>query len=276
MDVDTAILHITDLWPEFPRSIVGATANDISVLESAVRRELPSSYRAFLTRMGRQDAGLAGGFTGADFNIDTLREHYEYAVWGVPSPLVLIGIDHNDGEVQMHTCLAGRHMDDPPVVYTVLRRGMPAESLPAAQSLGELVFRYGFCNFFAYHLRIEGWGQLLRPDATKIAWIDQQLGSAGLSRHPASEGYAAYFIGEGLVAHYTCPPGADRLILLVHGQDEAVVCAVMKGLARDLGVRTDWIGETVDQHEHLQSDDNDDDNGDEDDDDNDNDERGPK
>jgi hypothetical protein len=254
MDVDTAIHHLTALWPELPGQLVGATEDDLRGLEAAVRRALPGSYRRFLARVGRNDAGLGGGFTGALFHVAALRAHYEHGEWGVPGPLLLIGIDLEDGDVQMHTCLADWRMDDPPVVYTVLRRGMPSESLPAAQTLGELVFRYGFCNFFAYRLRIEGCGQLPRPDSKGVARIEQRLEGLGLTRHRCSGGYAAYFVGDGLVAHYTCPPATEQLLILVHGQDEVAVQAVMEDLTRDAGVRVDWIGATVDQHGHLESD----------------------
>lgn len=213
MDVDAAIRSLAKLWPELPARLVGATEDDIHALSSAVRRELPRSYRRFLANMGRDDAGLGAGFMGGEFHIDTLRAHYERARWGVPGPLLLIGLDTGDGEVQMHTCLADWRTDDPSVVYTALRRGTPSESLPAARTLGELVFRYGFCNFFAYRLQFEGCGQLLRPDTAAIARMERRLASEGLRRHASSGGYATYFVGDGLVAHTMCPPPGERALL---------------------------------------------------------------
>ncbi len=256
MDIDTAIFHVAGLWPEFPVRIAGATDDEIRALEEAVQRPLPHSYRTFLARMGREDAGFAAGFAGDDFRLDTLLGHYERASWGVPRPLLLVGINHVGGEAQVHTCLTSAPADDPRVVYAVLRNGMLDQSLPAAQSLGELVFRYGFCNFFAFHLQTEGWGQLSRPSSAQVARLERRLADAGLARHPASEGYAAYFIGDGLAAHYTCGPSDERLLLLVHGQ-EAAVAAVMHDLSRELGIAVAWIGDTTDQHDHLRADEDD-------------------
>ncbi|MDC0668160.1 SMI1/KNR4 family protein [Nannocystis radixulma] len=253
MDIDTAIRHVADLWPEFLERIAGAADDEILALEEAIRRPLPRSYRSFLARMGGDDAGFAAGFGGDDFRLETLLAHYQRANWGVPRPLLLVGLNHVVGEAQVHTCLTDAPANDPRVVYAVLRGGVVDQTLPAAQSLGELVFRYGFCNFFAFRLQTEGWGQLLHPDEAQIARLERRLAAAGLARHPASEGYAAYFVSDGLVAHYTHAPGDERLILLVHGQ-EVPVRAVMNDLTRELGVAVSWIGDTVDQHSHLQAD----------------------
>jgi len=255
MKLSTAMRHVADLWPEFANQIGGAPSEKIRALEALVRRPLPSSYRMFLERMGLGDAGLGGGFTGSDFHIDSLLAHYETARWGVPKPLLLIGIDHEEGAAQLHTCLENTEVDDPPVVYGMLRHGMLESSLPAAQSLGELIFRYAFCNFFAFRRKFEGTGQLFLSDSASIARLEAVLTGRGLRRHPASEGNAAYFIGADLVAHYTCPPVGDRLMLLVHGEDETAISALMERLEQQTGVCSVSIGETADAHLHLATED---------------------
>lgn len=245
MDLDTAVRFLTGFAPDFATTIAGATEARVVELESLVGRRLPASYRRFLELFGEDDAYLASEF-GSDLSIGALIAHYESPTFNIPAPYLCIGLDDLGGDPQFQTCLVESEADDPAVVLQMLRQGSPTEVWPAAASLGELVFRYGFTALVGMTRGFDGRCRVLEPDRSRVQNVSSALEKLSLLRHPASEGYAQFFERDDLAVEVFYPPGAKELALSLYGDEERSLLMIAEVLEREAGAVTDWVKESDD------------------------------
>ena len=136
--------YVTQWEPDFANRIRGATSSEIGELEKLAGRPLPQTYRAYLSRLGRNDGGLDIGQT-ATTEIKQVIDFYREALAAgdsLPLDCIVIAVG---GVGVGETSLQIRSTDEPRVVDTSDDRieGLYAESLPI------LVYRISFMKYRA-------------------------------------------------------------------------------------------------------------------------------
>ena len=136
--------YVTRWEPDFANRIRGATSSEIGELEELAGRPLPQTYRAYLSRLGRNDGGLDIGQT-ATTEIKQVIDFYREALAAgdsLPLDCIVIAVG---GVGVGETSLQIRFTDEPRVVDTSDDRieGLYAESLPI------LVYRISFMKYRA-------------------------------------------------------------------------------------------------------------------------------
>lgn len=187
---------ISQYLPSFPEEIRGCTPEEISSLQAAVGRPLPTAYVEYLQCMGHHTGSLVF-YESSDFSFETmLRIHTRREVLMPPERFLMFGVAEDDPYYNFH-------LDCGTPEPQVVRFPMPetAEEFPKviqhldwlASSLYELVFSRAYLDF-----HLPGFSQQVvlaeddsRPlDITKVEAVLAQL---GLARHPQSTATALYF-----------------------------------------------------------------------------------
>lgn len=128
--------------PAFSKGLEPADSEEIERLERLTRHELPVSYAAYLSAMGRRDGGLGLAFNGT-MDIRRLISHYENIEEGkqaAPAPgMLIIGL----GDPQVGEVLLDLTAPDPPVLFG--RHGKPYQRY--ADTLRQLLYRAAFIRY---------------------------------------------------------------------------------------------------------------------------------
>lgn len=204
--MEDVVEYVLSLWPSTRAPLQGASLEDISKLEAAQGRPLPSSYRVFLARLGQGTHGA--GWEHIDFRVDTILQFLERSRYArhVPRRYLLIGRDLTESTLEYFLDLETAPGGEPRVVrFTVLGidEGFSEEEdvAPEATSLAELLFRDALLA-----LRIEPLSSSalhacvnrhVAPDELPVREV---ISSLGLVLHPLSGPWAqGYECEEGVV-----------------------------------------------------------------------------
>lgn len=93
-DIQQLIDYISKYDSSFASRIRGASEMQINRLEQLIKHPLPTTYRAFLSRMGHSMGGLHP--YNANFDIDVIIRAYESDSWMPPSQYLFIGLAKED------------------------------------------------------------------------------------------------------------------------------------------------------------------------------------
>ncbi|HYO68751.1 MAG TPA: SMI1/KNR4 family protein [Archangium sp.] len=100
--------------PDYTRKLQGASPVEIRDLQAHAGQPLPESYRAFLTRMGRNMGGLE--IEGVDFHIERILEFYKSGDWPPPKGYILLAIQEDDPQMDYYLECTTPGQRDCPVV----------------------------------------------------------------------------------------------------------------------------------------------------------------
>jgi len=100
--------------PDYSRKLRGASPEEIRDLEDLAGQPLPESYRAFLTRLGRDMGGLE--VEGVDFHIERILEFYKSGDWPPPKGYILFAIQEDDPQMDYYLECTSPGQRDCPVV----------------------------------------------------------------------------------------------------------------------------------------------------------------
>lgn len=85
------IEHISKWDPSLPRSVRGASQDEVAALEKLAGRSLPPAYRDFLLSMGHGTGSLRLFGGNADFRIDAVTDFYTNTLWRPSRDALFIG-----------------------------------------------------------------------------------------------------------------------------------------------------------------------------------------
>jgi hypothetical protein len=143
MKMDRLISCVSKYQPDFPTRIQGASPEDVAKLERLTGLSLPSAYKDYLLRFGRNDGGFAVG-TESRTDVDDIIEYYteslEYDMEDIPPNCMVIAVS---GGGTYELSLEYKSETEHPVLLT---SGSKIMSL-RAESFEKLLFQHAFVKY---------------------------------------------------------------------------------------------------------------------------------
>ncbi|AEI64597.1 SMI1/KNR4 family protein [Corallococcus macrosporus] len=187
--------YINGFEPAFSRQVQGATATEVSRLESLVKRPLPTHYKDFLLGMGRGMGSLREEDT--DFGIGRVLKFYETSKRRPPPRFIFIGAQLVDTYGRfLLDCGQAAEQADCPVVQADPEEPFENEDhiVPLYGSLKDMLFLLAFSRKrmallehrrrFLPSLVGSGTGNVRIVDPALVGAIDKTLLQLGFQKLP--------------------------------------------------------------------------------------------
>jgi hypothetical protein len=229
------LTYATQFDPDLLIKLEGALPEEINVLQDVVGVNLPSSYREFLSLMGRNPAwiklGRDHGTSSTTNIVEVIKAYRQYIntrSHRIPPNCIAISVLGPDFDV----CLDLSPDSDEPRV--VISEGF-AIYQEYAETLNQLLFRLAFLHYQPY--RWPHFGLFRSSDRNRIVDQGQSLAaSAGLSPLWFSDRNA--FCGESLTAAIGLRQYQDDyLIATIAAQTESEFLSLRETLSTQLNLR---------------------------------------
>lgn len=150
-ELEKFVNYYSSYMPSFSQQLVGATEEDIALVEELFGVQLPIEYRAFLLIMGRTRNRLGGFLKDMEYGIEAIKLFYNDTTFPVPDDAVYICT--RDPDVDYFLALGGQQNEKRPVLLYTWKYDLdtdeftkPGESTVIADCLLQYLHYEAFLN----------------------------------------------------------------------------------------------------------------------------------
>ncbi|HEY8506021.1 MAG TPA: SMI1/KNR4 family protein [Gemmataceae bacterium] len=138
------VRYIARFDPEYPRTVRGASPEEIGYLSTLVGRPLPEDYQDFLATMGH-DMGNFHPFNGEkDFSVETITAYYENEERLHPPSFILIAMDDGPEGLDVFLEILPPPAKPRVVQFAVYHPFDPAQVRVKFENLADMLFTLAF------------------------------------------------------------------------------------------------------------------------------------